>query len=112
VAAALRLSGDGGTVVMTRGSRGVLVARDGRIALELSAPAVDAVDTTAAGDTVAGYPVGRLDSGDSLDDSLRSAIVAASLSVTRRGASTSIPLWSEISIGEKSPAMKAAGRRH
>lgn len=95
-AAALALSGPGGTVVMTRGSRGALVAEDGAIVAEVPARKVTPVDTTAAGDTFAGYLVGRLSQGDALDAALHAASVAASISVTRAGASSSIPRWDEV----------------
>lgn len=94
--AALRLSGPGGTVVMTRGSRGALVAEDGRVIAEVPARKVEPVDTTAAGDTFAGYLVGRLSQGDALEAALEAASVAAAISVTRPGASSSIPTWAEV----------------
>ena len=95
-AAALALSGLVGTVVVTRGERGALVARAGRIVAEIPARAVDAVDTTAAGDTFVGVLAARLAAGDDLDAALAAASVAASISVTRPGATTSMPTWEEI----------------
>ena len=96
LAAALKLSATGGTVVMTRGARGALVAEDGRVLAEVPARRVEPVDTTAAGDTFAGYLVGRLSQGDPLDRALRAASVASSIAVTRPGASSSIPRWDEV----------------
>lgn len=95
-AAALTLSRDGGTVVMTRGSRGVLVARDGVVVHELPARRVEPVDTTGAGDTFTGVLVARLSLGDALVDALAAATTAAAISVTRPGATTSMPRWDEI----------------
>jgi ribokinase len=95
-AAAIALSRSAGLVVMTRGSRGALVARDGAVELEVAPRTVKAVDTTAAGDTFAGVLVAMLAEGQALDAALRAATVAASISVTRPGASTSMPTRDEI----------------
>jgi ribokinase len=97
-AAARELSRRGTTVVMTRGSRGVLVATEGSVHAVLPARTVDPVDTTAAGDTLAGYLIGRLAQGDELRAALHSAVIAASIAVTRPGASASIPYWSEVEL--------------
>jgi len=94
--AALALSRMAGLVVMTRGGRGALVARDGAIVTEVPARPAEAVDTTAAGDTFAGVLVAWLASGAELEAALRAATVAASISVTRPGATTSMPTWDEI----------------
>jgi ribokinase len=94
--AARALSRTAGTVVMTRGSRGVLVARAGEVATELPAQPVDAVDTTAAGDTFVGVMVSVLADGGAFEAALRAATVAASIAVTREGATTSMPTWDEI----------------
>jgi ribokinase len=94
--AALALSGPGGTIVMTRGSRGALVAENGTVIAEVPARKVTPVDTTGAGDTFAGYLVGRLSQGDALEAALHAASVAASISVTRPGATSSIPHWDEV----------------
>ena len=95
VAAAVALSA-GRTVVMTRGSDGVLVARDGAIVHDLPARRVEAVDTTGAGDTFTGVLVARLSLGDDLATALAAASVGASISVTRAGATSSMPAWAEI----------------
>jgi ribokinase len=85
-----------GLVVMTRGSRGALVARDGKVELEVPPRTVEPVDTTAAGDTFAGTLVAFLAESAPLEAALRAATVAASISVTRPGASTSMPTRVEI----------------
>lgn len=94
--AAVALSRTVGLVVMTRGSRGALVAREGAVVTEVPARKVTAVDTTGAGDTFAGVLVAWLSSGAELEAALKAATVAASISVTRPGASTSMPTWGEI----------------
>lgn len=95
-AAALALSTSAGTVVMTRGAEGALVARDGRVVVEIPARRVTAVDTTGAGDTFVGVLVATLAAGEPLDAALRAATAAASISVTRPGATTSMPSRAEI----------------
>jgi ribokinase len=94
--AAVALSRTAGLVVMTRGARGALVARGGAVVADVPAREVVAVDTTGAGDTFAGVLVARLADGAGLDAALRAATVAASISVTRPGATTSMPTWDEI----------------
>jgi len=94
--AAIALSRTAGLVVMTRGARGALVARDGVVVVEVPPREVVAVDTTGAGDTFAGVLVARLAGGADLDAALEAATVAASISVTRPGATTSMPTWDEI----------------
>ncbi len=95
--AAIALSRTAGLVVMTRGAHGALVAREGAVVAEVPAREVAAVDTTGAGDTFAGVLVARLADGADLDAALHAATVAASISVTRPGATTSMPTWDEIS---------------
>lgn len=94
--AALTLSRSVGMVVMTRGSRGALVARDGAVVTEVAPRKVEAVDTTAAGDTFAGALIAMLAEGAELEAALKAATVAASIAVTRPGASTSMPTRAEI----------------
>lgn len=94
--AALKLSGPGGLVVMTRGSRGALVTSDGAVLHEVAPRRVTPVDTTAAGDTFAGVLVAWLAEGAALERALQAATVAASIAVTRPGASTSMPTRAEI----------------
>ena len=90
VAAARSLVARGGDVVVTLGSRGALRVREGT---ETAVPAfpVDAVDTTAAGDTFAGVLAVGLASGLDWPGALRRASAAAALSVQRPGASSSMP---------------------
>ncbi|WP_104013073.1 ribokinase [Burkholderia anthinoferrum] len=91
---ALRAKGVG-NVLVTLGARGVCwrgSAGSGRH----RALAVAAVDTTAAGDTfVGGFAVARA-GGASIDDAIGFGQRAAAISVTRRGAQTSIPTRDEV----------------
>lgn len=57
---------------------------------------VTPVDTTAAGDTFAGYFAASLDRGDTIPDALRLASAAAALKVTRAGAGDAIPALDEV----------------
>jgi ribokinase len=78
------------TCVVTLGSRGALaIGPDGGYRVE--ALAVEAVDTTGAGDAFTGVLAAALDQGISLPDALRRASVAAGLACTRIGAQTSQP---------------------
>lgn len=94
--AARALSARVGTVVVTRGARGALVARGGEIVAEVAPHPVTPVDTTGAGDTFTGVLVARLAAGDPEPDALRAASVAAALATTRPGASPSMPAWHEV----------------
>ncbi|WP_084958036.1 ribokinase [Thermoactinospora rubra] len=82
--------------VITLGSRGALYgSREGE-RLEVPAVPVRAVDTTAAGDTFAGALAVARAEGRPPAEALRFATVAASISVRREGASTSMPTRQEI----------------
>ncbi|MCR2792010.1 ribokinase [Microbacterium sp. zg.Y625] len=94
--AAAALSSMAGLVVMTRGPRGATVAQGGGILFDVAPRVVEAVDTTGAGDTFAGVLVARLSLGESLERALHAATVAASIAVTRPGASTSMPTWTQV----------------
>lgn len=57
---------------------------------------VDAVDTTGAGDTYAGYLVASLSEGLAVNDAMRVAAAAAALKVTRPGTADAIPTGAEV----------------
>ena len=57
---------------------------------------VNAVDTTAAGDTFTGYFVSCVSRGESIANALKRASCAAAIAVSRSGAATSIPTASEV----------------
>lgn len=79
-----------GTVMITLGEQGVLTRADGQVDFT-EALSVKAIDTTAAGDTFIGSLAAFLASGDPLEIALKKAMYAAALSVTKKGAQTSIP---------------------
>lgn len=58
--------------------------------------AVTPVDTTAAGDTFAGYFAAGLDQGLSVQDAMTLGSAAAALKVTRKGTADAIPLRAEV----------------
>jgi ribokinase len=95
-AAACALSELAGTVVLTCGSRGAVVASGGRLRRRVAARPVEAKDTTGAGDAFAGVLVTWLAEGQDLDAALDAATAAASLSVGREGAASSMPTRAEI----------------
>jgi ribokinase len=82
------------TVIVTLGSRGVLVA-DGAAAEHIPAFAVEAVDPTGAGDAFIGSLAVFLAEGLPLREALRRANAVAALSVTRPGTQTAFPSRTE-----------------
>ncbi|OOH87700.1 ribokinase [Pasteurellaceae bacterium 15-036681] len=83
------------TVLITLGSKGVYVSEQcqGEI---IAGFRVEAVDTTAAGDTFNGALVCGLLEGKTLSESIRFAHAAAAISVTRLGAQSAIPTRAEV----------------
>ncbi len=82
-------------VMITLGSQGVWLSVNGR-GERIAGFSVEALDTTAAGDTFNGAFVTGLMSGKSLEDAIVFAHAAAAISVTRFGAQTSIPSLNEV----------------
>ena len=93
--------------IVTLGSEGCIVAFDGEVLGLAPARPVTAVDTTAAGDTFVGALVARLASApgavsaaaiteERMIDAVRWATVASSISVTRPGATSSMPHRAEV----------------
>ena len=81
--------------VVTLGEQGAcLVGDDG--AHFVAAPAVTPVDTVGAGDCLTGVFAAGIAAGHPGPQALRRAVVAAALSVTRRGAQQSMPLRIEV----------------
>jgi len=85
-------------VIVTLGARGCCarVDGDGKDVLLQPAFPVDAVDTTAAGDTFCGVLVAALGRGAALAQALREASAASALACTRPGAQSSIPTRAEV----------------
>lgn len=94
--AALQLRAAGvGTVVVTLGGQGVLVA-DAAGLRHFAAPRVEARDTSGAGDTFVGALAVALGRGAALDAAVAWAQVAAAISVTRRGTMDAMPHAAEM----------------
>lgn len=83
------------TVVVTQGASGCCAWHEGHL-LQQAAFAVDAVDTTAAGDTFCGALVAALSRQATLPLALQRASAAAALACTRLGAQSSIPTADEV----------------
>lgn len=95
-AAAARLLDVVPEVVVTLGSRGALWCRRDTEPVAVPAPGVRARDTTAAGDTFVGALSVALGEGRPMPEALAWASAAAALSVQKDGASTSMPVRTEI----------------
>ncbi|GAA1679968.1 hypothetical protein GCM10009830_28760 [Glycomyces endophyticus] len=95
----------GADVICTLGSEGAVYITGGETG-RAEARRVEAVDTTAAGDTFAGYFAAL--AGLPPRERLRFALDAASLAVTRPGASPSIPMRGEVEALAPHPAIADA----
>jgi ribokinase len=82
-------------VIITMGAAGAFLLENGSSEL-IKAPKVDAVDTTAAGDTFNGALTVALSEGKTIRESIAFANMAASISGTRIGAQSSVPYRKEI----------------
>jgi ribokinase len=81
--------------VLTAGERGAWAAR-GSERWHDPGRQVEAVDTTAAGDTFIGFFLGELLGSGSVEDALMMGNQAAAVSVTRSGAANSIPTRKQV----------------
>lgn len=84
-----------GCIVLTLGADGVLCSKEKTRYFQKSRK-VEVVDSTAAGDTFTGYFLASVLSNKDILESLQMATYAAGISVTRKGASVSIPSWDEV----------------
>lgn len=81
----------GPTVIQRRGPADVIVVEAGEEQFRVTPPAVDAVDTTGAGDVFNGYLAAALAAGHSLRSAVEWATAAASYSTELVGAQQAIP---------------------
>lgn len=86
---------DSQRILVTLGAQGALCL-DGDTVHRVEGQKVQAVDTTGAGDCFVGALSVALAEGQSLPDAMRFANIAASISVTRLGASASLPHRHEV----------------
>ncbi|MDD3195102.1 MAG: ribokinase [Paludibacter sp.] len=84
-------------VVITLGSKGALI-KDGQNYSFVAADMVEAVDTTAAGDTFCGAFCVGISEGLTIEDAVKMATKAAGITVTREGAQAAIPYRKEIQL--------------
>lgn len=86
------------SVVMTLGAAGALAAENGAVR-GVPSPAVEAVDTTGAGDAFTGALAWRLCRGDDLESAVRLAVRVGAAAATRAGAQGSFPTADELPPG-------------
>lgn len=82
-------------VVLTLGGDGSVYQFENKIIFQPTFD-VEAIDTTAAGDTFTGYFIAQIVKGKSIKNALETASCAAAISVTRQGAAPSIPKIEEV----------------
>ena len=82
-------------VVLTLGSKGS-VYMEGAQRIYQPIFCVQAVDTTAAGDTFTGFFISTLLRGETPAQALKAAAKASAIAVSRQGAAPSIPTWDEV----------------
>jgi ribokinase len=84
-------------IIVTRGADGAdwLDTQSGAT-VHIPAPHVDALDTTGAGDTFAGYLAAGLAAGDGIETAMARAAAASALKVTRKGTADAIPDAAEV----------------
>ena len=88
-----------GSVVLTLGANGAWAMDRGQRFFQ-PAFEVQAVDTTAAGDTFTGFFLAGICGGMPIPVALRRAAFASSIAVSRKGAADSIPTAEEVSLAE------------
>ena len=93
--AAMRVKYPEAATVLTLGKAGSIYA-DGERVCRCPCFPVEAVDTTAAGDTFAGYYLTAMLCGREVGECLRTASAASALAVTKRGAAPSIPYYKDV----------------
>ena len=84
-------------VIITLGKQGAYFQNNTQN-FKVSAPVVQAIDSTAAGDTFSGALVVALAEGKNWENAVKFAIEAASISVTKMGAQSSIPYKNDINL--------------
>jgi ribokinase len=95
IAAALRNRFSHTNIVLTLGEEGCLYAGEEGY-FRVPAFPVQAVDTTAAGDTFTGFFLRAVLDGQGPQEALTLAARASAIAVTRPGAANSIPRWEEV----------------
>ena len=92
------LSACSGMIATTFGAAGAVLSKDGQDLARTKPPRVDAVDTTAAGDTFTAALTVALVEGQSPEDALKFACAAGAAAATKLGAQPSLPVRAEIDV--------------
>ena len=87
-------------IILTVGSQGSYYI-SGETVIHQEAYRVNAVDTTAAGDTFTGFYLASILRGETVSDALRIAAKASSITVTKEGAAKSIPTLEQVVVSMK-----------
>lgn len=82
-------------VIVTLGEKGSLLVNNNEV-IEVAPHKVEAVDTTAAGDSYLGALVTALSQGKQIKEAMEFASKCSSITVTRKGAITSLPTLEEV----------------
>lgn len=93
--ASMILESGADTVVVTRGASGASI-HDDRSVVGVEAFAVDAIDTTGAGDAFCGNLAARLASGATIPDAAKWSCAAGALAATAAGAVPSLPRATDV----------------
>ncbi len=80
-----------GSVVVTLGAAGAVLAAGGSTIRHFPAPEVEVVDTTGAGDAFVGALAAKLSEDTPLEEAVPYAVLAGSVAVMREGAQGSLP---------------------
>lgn len=83
-------------IVLTLGGDGAIYADRSGVRVHQPIYKVEAVDTTAAGDTFTGYFIAGLLKNLPMEEIMDTCARASSITVSRKGASPSIPTWDEV----------------
>lgn len=82
-------------IIITLGTLGAIFINKDTVEFE-KAYKVDAIDTTAAGDTFVGTTISHLSKGKTIKEAIRYANLASSITVQRKGAQQAIPTLEEV----------------
>jgi ribokinase len=95
-------------VIITLGGNGVVYNNDKAI-LHKAVPKVTVVDTTAAGDSFTGAIALALSQGKNIDEAVDFGNIVGTLTVTKKGAQTSLPTMEDVDYYIKN---KNVGGKH